>query len=56
VEGLGALLDTEEVLAEVVLFTIVSELLIHESDEGSRSGKDPRISRWCTWWGFRRTF
>jgi hypothetical protein len=41
VEGFGALLDAEEVLAEVVLFTIVSKLLIHEDDEGSRSGKDP---------------
>jgi hypothetical protein len=41
VEGFGALLDAEEALAEVVLFTIVSELLIHESNEGSGSGKDP---------------
>jgi hypothetical protein len=35
-----ALLDAEEALAKVVLFTIISELLVHESDEGSRSGKD----------------
>jgi hypothetical protein len=40
VERLGALLDAEEALAKVVLFTIVSELLVYESDEGSRSGKD----------------
>jgi hypothetical protein len=40
VERLGALLDTEEVLVKVVLFTIVSELLVHEGNEESRSGKD----------------
>jgi hypothetical protein len=35
VERLGVLFDAEEELAEVVLFTIVSELLIYEGNEGS---------------------
>jgi hypothetical protein len=33
------LFDAEEVLAEVVLFTIVGELLVHEGDEGSSGGE-----------------
>jgi hypothetical protein len=36
-ERLGVLLDAEELLV-VVLFTIVSELLVHESNERSRGG------------------
>jgi hypothetical protein len=41
VERLGALFDAKEALAEVVMLTIVSKLLIHEGDEGSRSGEGP---------------
>jgi hypothetical protein len=41
VEGFGALLDAEEALAEVVLFTIVSELLIQRAMKGVEVARIP---------------